>query len=425
MNSHLRPRMRMFLLSLLCAVGSVWDSASAAAGFMQPDAQAYPNLYLWTDTCNVWVLREGDAALLIDLGSGDVLDHLAEIGVKRVEWVLFTHHHREQCQGALRLAGSGAQCAAPLAERALFEKPTDFRKMQVRLQDPYTIHGASYVRPPIQPIRIDRAFEKMDTFTWQGHEFWCVDTRGNSPGAMSYLLRTQPGWLAFSGDLMLDGARLHTWFDSEWDYGFAAGVWALANSAGQVAGYDPIWLLPSHGPAIRRPGKQLTEFQEKLHHFERLLVRGYPVLTFSGSHQDRLSRPTQVPHVWQVSPHIFKFRGPDYYPNFYLIIADSGRALAIDCGLIKEESLDRAIVGLREHFGLKRIDAVIPTHMHGDHFLQAPHLRERWGAEIWALDRMADVWRIPSGSTTPLRSKPTDGASTEYVSTDCSRTARS
>jgi len=54
------------------------------------------DLHVWTDTCNTYVLRDGDAALLIDLGDGSVLDHLADIGVRRVEWVLFTHHHREQ-----------------------------------------------------------------------------------------------------------------------------------------------------------------------------------------------------------------------------------------------------------------------------------------------------------------------------------------
>jgi glyoxylase-like metal-dependent hydrolase (beta-lactamase superfamily II) len=387
--------MKTLRVVLVLVVFASLGQLALAAGFSQPDVKLHPQLFLWSDTCNVWVLRDGDAALLVDLGDGSVLDHLHEIGVKRVEWVLFTHHHREQCQGAPRLIGSATKFAAPAGERALFETPASFRKMQVRLQDAYTIHGASYVRPPIQPIPIERAFEKMDTFTWHGHEFWCIDTRGNSPGAMSYLLRSGERWSAFSGDLMLDGAKLHTWYDSEWDYGFAAGVWALANSAGQVAGYDPLWLLPSHGPAIREPAKQLAEFQDKLRRFERLLVRGYPVLTFSGSHQDRLSRPTKVPHVWQVSPHVYKFRGPDYYPNFYLIIADSGRALAIDCGLIKPEVLDRAIVGMREHLGLKAIDAIIPTHMHGDHFLQAPHLRQQWGAQIWALDRMADVCAHP------------------------------
>ncbi|MCE9603625.1 MAG: MBL fold metallo-hydrolase [Planctomycetia bacterium] len=370
-------------------------ASASAAGFTQPDAKALPNVYLWTDTCNVWVVRDGDSALLIDLGDGSVLEHLPEIGVKRVEWVLFTHHHREQCQGAPRLAGTGAKIGAPAAERALFEKPTDFRKMQVRLQDAYTIHGASYVRPPIVPIAIDQAFEKMDTFTWHGNEFWCIDTRGSSPGAMSYLVKFGDRWAAFSGDVMLEGAKLNNWFDSEWDYGFAAGIWALSNSAAQVAGYDPLWLLPSHGPAIRDPQAQLTEYRKRLHKFEKLYLRGYGVSTFAGSSQDPLSRPTRVPHVWQVSPHVYKFRGPDYYPNFYLIIADSGRALAIDCGLIKPEVLDRAIVGMREHLGLKGIDAIIPTHMHGDHFLQAPQLREKWGAQIWALERMADVCAHP------------------------------
>lgn len=33
--------------------------------------------------------------------------------------------------------------------------------------------------------------------------------------------------------------------------------------------------------------------------------------------------------------------------------------------------------------------------MHGDHFLEAPHLREKWGAEIWALDNMVDKMEHP------------------------------
>ncbi|MEO8353702.1 MAG: MBL fold metallo-hydrolase, partial [Chthoniobacteraceae bacterium] len=36
-----------------------------------------------------------------------------------------------------------------------------------------------------------------------------------------------------------------------------------------------------------------------------------------------------------------------------------------------------------------------PTHMHGDHFLQAPLLREKYGAQIWGLDRMAAVCAHP------------------------------
>src|SRR5215831_7734650 len=93
---------RLALLVLLagCAVTpSPAPAPGGPAGFRQPDPAKHPDLYVWTDTCNVYVLKDGDAALLVDLGDGSVLDHLGELGVKQVDWVLFTHHHREQCQG--------------------------------------------------------------------------------------------------------------------------------------------------------------------------------------------------------------------------------------------------------------------------------------------------------------------------------------
>ncbi|HRY50139.1 MAG TPA: MBL fold metallo-hydrolase [Candidatus Paceibacterota bacterium] len=163
--------MKQHWLTLVLQTALVGITLPTQAARLTPvDSRLAPDLFVWTDTCNVWVLRDGDAALLIDLGDGSVLDHLDDIGVKRVEWVLFTHHHREQCQGASRLVGRGAKVAAPDAERALFERPTDFRQMNVSLGDAFTIHGSSYVRPPIQPIPLDRAFKTNDTFAWRSHE---------------------------------------------------------------------------------------------------------------------------------------------------------------------------------------------------------------------------------------------------------------
>jgi glyoxylase-like metal-dependent hydrolase (beta-lactamase superfamily II) len=74
-----------------------------------PLPEVAPNVFLHADTCNVWVIRDGPAAILVDLGDGSVFDALARIGVERVEWVLFTHHHREQCQGYDRLAAWAAE----------------------------------------------------------------------------------------------------------------------------------------------------------------------------------------------------------------------------------------------------------------------------------------------------------------------------
>ena len=353
------------------------------------------NLFVWSDTCNVYVLRDGDAALLIDLGDGSVLDHLAEIGVKRVEWALFTHHHREQCQGAPRLKGLGTKLAGPEGEKALFERPSDFRKMKVGLDDPLSVLGSSYVRPPIQPLMLDRTFKPGETFHWHGDDFCCLNTPGNSPAGMTYQLQVDDHRLAFSGDVMLDGAKMHTWFDTEWDYGYGLGIQTLRESAAALADSAPTRLLPSHGPIIRDPIPQLREYGEKLKLLEKLYVRGYGVGDPAISYQDKVSTSTCVPDIAQVSAHLFKFKRNDFWPNFGLILGDSGRALVVDGGLLGAEFLDAALQGLREHFGLKAIDALIVTHMHGDHFLEAPYLREQWGVRVWALDNMVDKMEHP------------------------------
>lgn len=357
--------------------------------------QILPDIFQWSDTCNVFVVRDGDAALLIDLGDGSVLDALGEIGVKRVEWVLFTHHHREQCQGAGKLTAHGAKVAVGEAERALFEQPLSFRKMRPALGDAHTVHGASYVRPPIAPVKVDRTFVKMDDFTWRGREFVCVLTGGHSPGQMAYLLRVEAGWLAFTGDLMLDGAKMHTWFDSEFDYGFAKGLYELANNAAQIAGYGPAVLLPSHGPVVRDARAQLTEYVTKLRRLGELYVRGYDIFRFANCDQDTVSRPTAVPHLWQVTPHLYKFRGPDYWVNFHMLLADNGHALLVDCGLFDRAFLDLTLTRAKERLDLKQIDAIFVTHLHGDHALDAAHVRDKWGAKLWAMEGVADKFERP------------------------------
>jgi glyoxylase-like metal-dependent hydrolase (beta-lactamase superfamily II) len=78
---------------------------------------------------------------------------------------------------------------------------------------------------------------------------------------------------------------------------------------------------------------------------------------------------------------------------------------------------------MRDHYGLKAIDAVIITHMHGDHFLEAPHLREKWGAPIWALANMVDKMERPErfDYAAPIQAygkKNADGSRMEGVKVD-------
>ncbi len=364
------------------------------AGFERVVADEGLQIYRWADVVNVYVLRQGDAAILVNLGDGSVLQHLEKLGIEHLEWVLLTDHHRENSLGYRELDGWQAKIAAPERERALLERPMDFRKMRPALGDAFTVHGASYVRPPIQPVTVDRTFTTMDTFTWRGHEIWCLQTAGSSPGGMSYLLRTGDGWLALSGSVMLDGAVMRNWFDTEWDYGFARGLYTLIESVSLLTSFEPMLLLPSRGPVIRDPVAQLREYQEKLRHLARLYVRGYAIGTFAAADQDLVSRPSKVPHLWQTTPRLLKFKGPNYSPNPIFLLAESGRALMIDCGL-DPGKIDATLKQMQERLGLTGVDAVLITHMHGDHVLGATHVRERWGAELWTLDRVAEIIEQP------------------------------
>ena len=38
---------------------------------------------------------------------------------------------------------------------------------------------------------------------------------------------------------------------------------------------------------------------------------------------------------------------------------------------------------------------MVLTHMHGDHFLQAPYLKQKWGTHLWALEMMAPTCERP------------------------------
>src|SRR5437879_3613747 len=85
-----------------------------------------PNVYVLRDACNVYVLKDGNRAVLIDFGSGHVLNLLGQIGVTKVDAILHTHHHRDQCQGDARAVAERIPIHVPALERHLFEDAENF-----------------------------------------------------------------------------------------------------------------------------------------------------------------------------------------------------------------------------------------------------------------------------------------------------------
>ncbi|MDB4680154.1 MBL fold metallo-hydrolase [Planctomycetaceae bacterium] len=364
-------------------------------GFQQPAPDLYPNLYVWTDTCNVYVFKKDDKALLIDLGDGSVLKELPKLGITQVEWILFTDHHREQSQGIEFVDREITKVAAPEDEEELFETPGEFRQWFPKLSDKYTVYGASYSRPPRQPISLDRILAHKEVFEWQGLKLECRLTPGHSPGGLSYLVQKNEKTIAFIGGVMHDGSKMSTWYDIEWDYGFGKGIDVLMSSVENLIEQHIHIACPSVGPVIHHAHKQFLTYLEKLKTFRASYVRGYPVFDSTEEQRDSYSKPTTIPLINQVTPHLYKLSHETKGKNFAIIISDNGRGLILDAGLFSEAMLEEIIVGLRKHMGLKEIDAFWISHMHGDHFLLGPTLKEKYGAEAWTLDIIADKCEHP------------------------------
>lgn len=376
----------MFLAILVAA--SLCRPAIAADALEAPVA-GLPEIRLHRSTCNAWILRDGDAALLVNLGDGGVIDALAEEGMTP-EWILFTDHHREVCQGMPRVDRAVTKVAAPAVERELFEAPLEFRKWRPSLADAHTVHGASYVRPPSEPIPLDRLLADGETFTWRSWEIRCVATPGTSPGGMTYVAARGGETIAFTGGVMHDGARMTNWFDTEWDYGFGKGLDALITSAGRLRELAPAVALPSRGPVIEEAATQLGRYHDRLVAFRPDYLRGYPVDDLVKRRRvDPIVTPTPIPEIVRVTPHLYKFADTLAGKNFALVIADSGRGLLLDCGLFPETLLDGLVERMQTHLGLTRLDALWINHMHGDHFTLGSHLAARHGTKIWTLDRIA------------------------------------
>jgi glyoxylase-like metal-dependent hydrolase (beta-lactamase superfamily II) len=376
------------MIRLLAAFFALHSVAFAA--FQEP----LPGVYLWQDTCNVYVLKNGGRALLINLGDGSVLEHLGEIGVKKVDWVLFTDHHRELCQGVSKLDRAVPKIAAPKDEQAFFETPNEFRKWNPRLSDKFAVHGSSYVRPPAQPVKIDKPLVDGDVFNWNRFALTCVSTPGHSSGGMSFLLKQGERSVVFSGGVMHNGAKMTNWFDTEWDYGFAKGLDALIATVDKLIALEPETAFPSQGPVIENATAQFKTYKERLTQFRPDYVRGYPVNNLAKRGPHPATQPTKAHYIVQVTPHLYMF-GPEMAgKNFAIIIADSGHALLLDCGLFPKLVLERIISDMREFLGLKQIDACWISHSHGDHFTLFPALKDH-GVKFWTMDTIADKCENP------------------------------
>ncbi len=327
------------------------------------------HLYILDDTCNVYVIKSGDRALLVGFGSGDILQRLPEIGVRGIDQVLLTHHHRDQGQGFCGLSSRSFQVAVPEQEAGFFEGVESFwRTVQIDLN----YNCRSHWNTICQSIRVDRKLLPGDTISWQGHTLEVIESPGPTDHSLSYAAAIDGKVVVFCGSLISGPGRVPNWFDLHWDYyGFTQGIDASEESFARIRDKNPDRLLPAHGDPIDDPAAAIEAN-----------IRTYAIL------RDMLV-PNELVRVHQevrqILPHLV-FLGA----NCYALISDTGKAFLWDYGYVDRDRVDE----LKRRFGVKAIDAVSFSHYHDDHCIRAWELY-REGAQYWVFENMTDIFENP------------------------------
>jgi glyoxylase-like metal-dependent hydrolase (beta-lactamase superfamily II) len=352
------------------------------------------NLFVLEDTCNVYLIREGSRGLLIDFGSGAILSHLGELGVSSIDWILHTHHHRDQAQGDYIAAAQRIPIAVPVHERHLFEAVENFWRNR-RIFELYTVRNDFFSLTRNVPVTA--VLRDYSTFEWSGYRFFIQPTPGHTPGSIPVLAQVDGRKVAFSGDLMHSPGKVQTLYDLQYYYGEHEGVDLSAYSLAELIKLKPGLLCPSHGPDVADPVPGMEQLITKLSDWFRFWNPSGGLML---DNKPRELTPHVVGHAQTTS-------------SFYAIISDSGKALFIDYGsaswnffssfLQATDTYDRmrfvehSVDRLRARHGLKSIDVALPSHMHDDHLNGFPHLARRFGTRIWCYENMVEILENPRG----------------------------
>jgi glyoxylase-like metal-dependent hydrolase (beta-lactamase superfamily II) len=352
--------------------------------------QVAPDVFRYADSANSYLIRSGREGILVDIGTGDVLDHLGEFGVDRVTDVLMTHHHRDGAQGLARAAAEGIRVWVPATERDLFER-VDVHWQMRPLDNVYDLREDRFSL--LEPVAVAGVVPDYRTRAFGGVDVTTVPTPGHTPGSVSYVVERGGRRLVFSGDLVAAPGKVWSLAATQWTYTGIEGIGATIVSSLELLDRRPDVLLPAHGDPIEDPRAAIELLNSRL---QELIDQRSPAW--------RLAALRDRPYL-EISRHLLLNRTA--VANSFVLLSDSGGALVIDFGYDFTTGLpsgfDRSsrrpwlatLPALRRLHRVDRVEVALPTHYHDDHVAGFNLLRDVEGTEVWSPPNMTRIFREP------------------------------
>lgn len=354
------------------------------------------NIYRYEDSCHVYVLKNGKTAVLIDFGTGAVLDALPEIGVEKITDILVTHHHRDQIQGLPIAEQKGISIWIPHVEQDLIAS-ADSHWQSREVDNNYNVRQDRFtILNSVKGVHI-----LQDYSTMQLGEFavQVLPTPGHTTGSVSFIVDRKGEKFAFTGDLIAGPGKAWSLAATQWSYNGGEGIPYSILSLLDLRERNLTALYPSHGTVMNSPAEAIDQLVEK-----------YSELMQWRKQNPRLFQLREQPFK-RITPHLLFNRTS--MANSYVLLSESKKALIIDYGYDFTAGIgmgsDRAarrpwlynMERLKKAYDIEQIEAVMPTHYHDDHVAGINLLREIEGAQVWSPENFADVLEDPKKYNLP------------------------
>jgi glyoxylase-like metal-dependent hydrolase (beta-lactamase superfamily II) len=409
------------LACLALVTAAAWWGSHVEGGGRERDGwdEVTPGVYRSPGLPAGYALVEGEFALLIDAPRDRA--GLAPRGVKAVETLLLTHHHRDACAAVATFLKDGAKVRAPKAS-AEWLTPANVAKYWNESL-PMRSSRANYLVLAEGVDGIDCSLEGGQDIDWRGWSIRVVSSPGHSRDHVAYAARKRKDGplLLFAGDALAAAGTLPTPYTTDWDHWTDSGLKPAGESLRKLAALKPAILLPAHGPVITKDAVATLEktaenvedmaFLKSFERYTKQRLGDAPQYNFLAREQAESdgSKP------WtQVSDHLF------LTGNTYVLSSkDSDAFLVVDPWA---ERSARQIAKLKADRKLGSLEVVMFSHAHFDHYDGVYSLPNRDKFEVWTLDAVAVpisepfLLRAPFLDTRPVKidKKPKDGDSLSW-----------
>jgi glyoxylase-like metal-dependent hydrolase (beta-lactamase superfamily II) len=341
-----------------------------------------PGVYRSPGSPAGYALVSGDRVVLIDAPYPS--DGLLS-GGKKVEAVLLTHHHRDSIAAVGTYLAQKVPVRAPAASAPWLTPDGVTRYWREAL--PLRTSRTAYLVVP-------EGVKGIDCSLKDGMELTCGDwsirifaAPGHSPDHVAYLARKKGGKrLLFCGDALSAPGKLRSPYTTDWDHWTDAGLKPAAMTLNKLARLDADVLLPAHGAVSSGPARMLKQtadavaevgFLKSYERYTRERVKDPPKYAFLAKEQagSNGSKP------WSRLSKSLWFTG-----NTYVLRSKDGLCLVVDPW---DPHSAKQIPKLQNDEKLGKVEVVLTSHAHFDHYDGAYVLLDRDKPQVWALDQVA------------------------------------